>query len=241
MALKNLSHIRLQHQKRITEVTSVISHQLKTPLAGIKSSLEVLLSGDLGELTKDQREYLQLTLNDTEKMIILVKNLLDASRIDEKHMHLNIEMVQVGTIAQSVINNLSSFARAKNTELTLVVGSDIPAIKIDATKIQEVISNIIYNAIRYNKGKGLVTVTLEKKGKYILFSCRDTGIGIASGEKRKIFSKYYRSPRVVDIATDGSGLGLFISKAIITQSGGKIWFSSKNGEGTTFYFTLPIQ
>ena len=228
------------NEKKITEVTSVISHQLKTPLAGIKSSLEVLLSGDLGPLTKGQKEYLELTLSGTVKMIQLVKNLLDASRIDEKRMKLNSERSDFVALVEEVIHDLSSFARAKNSNITLAVEGVIPALTIDKTRVQQVINNLIYNAIRYTKGRGDIKISIGRDSRNVLFACRDNGVGISDKEKKKIFTKYYRSPRVVALATDGSGLGLFISRAIIMQSGGKIWFSSKLGRGTTFHFTLPI-
>lgn len=228
-------------EKKITEVTSVISHQLKTPLAGIKSSLEILLSGDVGPLTKSQREYLELTLAGSLKMIQLVKNLLDASRIDENRMKLTVEKTDLILLIQGVIDDLSSFARAKNSSIDFSVNGEIPLIRIDATRIQQVVSNLIYNAIRYTKGKGDIRVSVRRDGDAILFTCADNGIGIPDKEKKKIFTKFYRSPRVVALATDGSGLGLFISKAIIMRSGGKIWFTSKLGKGTIFYFMLPIR
>lgn len=228
------------HEKKITEVTSVISHQLKTPLSGIKSSLEVLLSGDLGPLTKTQREYLELTLVGSIKMIQLIKNLLDASRIDENKMLLSTEKTDFVKLVQEVVYDLSSFAKAKNSSISLSVKGDIPFLFIDPTRVQQVVTNLVYNAIRYTKGKGDLRITIERDRNKIIFACADDGVGILGKEKNKIFTKFYRSPRVVALATDGSGLGLFISKAIIEQSGGTIWFTSRPGRGTTFYFTLPV-
>ncbi len=233
--------IREDTTQRITEVTSVISHQLKTPLAGIKSSLEVLLSGDLCALDVKQREYLALALDGANKMIGLVKNLLDASRIDEGRMQLASLPTDLGALAQDVVDDLATFAQAKNTTLSLALEDHLPKISVDTVKIHEVISNIIYNAIRYSKGKGTVAVAVRRDGNDILFSCADTGIGIGEGDKNKIFSKFYRSPDVSALAPDGSGLGLYISKAIVEKSGGKIWFESEAGRGSTFLFSLPIQ
>ncbi|MEK7649939.1 MAG: HAMP domain-containing sensor histidine kinase [Patescibacteria group bacterium] len=232
---------REETTQRITEVTSVISHQLKTPLAGIKSSLEVLLSGDLGDVTAKQREYLVLALDGANKMIGLVKNLLDASRIDEGRMQLAPEPTDIGALAKAVVDDLATFAQAKNTTLSITLEENLPKTSVDTLKIHEVINNIVYNAIRYSKGKGAVIVSVRRDGHDILFSCEDTGIGIAEGDKEKIFSKFYRSPDVSALAPDGSGLGLYISKAIVEKSGGKIWFESAEGRGSTFSFSLPIQ
>src|SRR3989344_336478 len=208
-------HSKLKDRKHIiSEITSIISHQLKSPLSGIKSSLELILAGEVGPLVKQQREYLTLTLNQTEKLITIVKN---------------------------VIDELLPLAQAKNSAISFRAGDHIPHIHIDPIKIHQVVYNIIDNAIHYNKGKGSIDVQLVKKGKYILFSCRDQGIGISKKEASKIFTKYFRSKQVMDILTDGTGLGLFISKAIIKKSGGNIWFESKLNKGTVFYFTLPVK
>jgi len=228
-----------QGYAKLTDVTSVISHQLKTPLAGMKSSLEVLLAGDLGEISKEQKEYIQLTLGNVNKMILLVKDLLDVSRIDEDRFVLKPEKSNVVELVKDAIGELSTFAQAKNTEIVLDAEPDIPPLTIDAIKIKQVIDNILYNAIRYNKGKGRIEITLKNNDGTVLLSCKDNGVGISEEDKKMIFNKYYRSPRVISLAPDGTGLGLYISKAIIEKSGGTIWFESLEGKGTIFYFTLP--
>jgi signal transduction histidine kinase len=225
----------------ITEVSSVISHQLKTPLAAIKSSLEVLLSGDLGDITKEQRDYVEVALTSSQRMIDLVKDFLDASRIEENKFQIHKERVDLVHIVTLVVDGLKMFADAKNTSITLQSEDNIPHIMADPTKIQEVINNLIINAVRYSRGKGLVNISLKKEGDSVLFSCKDAGVGISPEEKDKIFSKYYRGQRGVALSPDGTGLGLFISKAIVEQSGGRIWYESEVDKGTTFYFTLPIQ
>lgn len=230
-----------QHEHAITEVTSIISHQLKTPLAGIKSSLEVILSGDLGPLSKDQKEYLELTLIGTEKMIGLVRELLDASRIDEGRFELHPVPTDIVAIVRGVVDDLTMFGQAKNTTISFHSVGVVPPLNIDPTKIREVVSNIIYNAIRYSRGKGTINVSLEKKGSDVEFSCQDHGIGIVPEHQKKVFTKFYRSPEALALATEGSGLGLYIAKAIIEASGGAIWFRSTIGVGSIFYFTLPIQ
>jgi signal transduction histidine kinase len=232
---------RIATNQQISEATSVISHQLKTPLSGIKSSLEILLSKDLGELNKDQKEYLELTLLGVTKMITLVKNILDASRIDEDRLVLNRKPADIAKIVEEVINDLATFAQAKNTEIKFVKGDTIPNINIDALKMKQVIENIVFNAIRYNKGKGMIEIYLQKKDDMAQLSCKDNGISIDEEEKKHIFSKFYRSPQVMALAPDGTGLGLYISKAIVEKHDGYIWFDSKKGDGTTFYISLPIK
>jgi len=223
-----------------TDAKSVVAHQLKAPLAGIKSALEVVLSGDLGPLTKDQEEYLELTFDSVERIIILVKELLDVAQIDEDGLQLEQEQAQLSILVKEVVDRLKVFAEAKNTHLMLQIEDD-SAISIDVMKVRQVVHNLVMNAILYNVGKGSVTVTLRRQGDQIIFSCSDNGIGIREQNKDKVFAKFYRSQKARLVVPDGSGLGLFISKAFIERSGGKIWFESKENSGTTFYFMLPIK
>ena len=195
---------------KISEVTSIISHQLKTPLAGIKSSLEVLLSGDLGELAGPQREYVSLALDSSQKMIALVKNLLESSKIDEDRLELKQQKTNIAILVKAVVSELAPFAQAKNTNIDVELDKDLPELMIDSVKIHEVIENIVFNAIRYSKGKGAIKLTLKHDGDRIVFACRDIGVGISDEDRKKIFSKFYRSPRVMALAPDGSGLGLYI-------------------------------
>ena len=132
-------------------------------------------------------------------------------------------------------------AKVKNCELSFHLPESLPLVNVDPIKIREVISNLISNAINYNKRKGLVKVSLSKLGKRVVFCCQDTGIGITQKEKNKMFTKFFRSERAIPLITSGSGLGLFISKAIVKKSGGKIWFESKIGKGSIFCFSFPIK
>src|SRR3989344_5473542 len=140
--MKPKKTLPLQSEKKITEVTSVIAHQLKSPLAGIKSSIEVLLSGDLGKLTPEQEEYLRLAHAGAGKMIQLVKNLLDASRIDENKMVLERHPSDFAALVKAVIADLTALASAKNTTISLDIPEPLPTISMDTTKIQEEVNNI---------------------------------------------------------------------------------------------------
>lgn len=232
---KNLTEYKL------TEVVSVVSHQLKTPLSAIKGYLEVLMSEDLGKLTPKQQEYLEDALENTNQMISLVRDILDVARIEANLMEMKPKLTNLEKIVKETVEEFSFLARAKNCDLSLKVFNKLPSLNIDPIKIKQVVTNIISNAILYNKRKGTVKVSLQKKGKKALFCCQDTGIGITKEEKTKIFTKFYRSERAFVRQTSGSGLGLFISKAIIEKSGGKIWFESQNGKGSIFCFSLPMK
>jgi len=232
---------RENEEYKLTEVVSTVSHQLKTPLSAIKGYIEVLLSGDLGNLNKQQEEYLKDVLENTRQMISLVTDLLEVTRIEADKIELRPKETDLIKLAKETLEEFSFLARARNCTLSLRVSNVIPNVNVDPVKIKEVMANLISNAINYNKRKGTVEVRLRKRGKEVIFSCADTGIGITEEEKDKIFTKFYRSERAVSLVTSGSGLGLFISKAIIEKSGGKVWFESVPGKKTVFYFSLPIK
>jgi signal transduction histidine kinase len=224
-----------------TEVASVISHQFKTPLAGIRSSLEVVIAGDLGPLTDEQHEYLSFAFENTGQLVLLVKDLLDVSRIDEGKFKVRKEPANLPSIIRSVVSDVSLFAKARNAHLTFNVVGEIPPTVLDAVKIREVVHNIVMNAIHYNIKKGDIVVTLERKGDTVLFTCADNGIGIPEKDRAKVFSRFHRGGQAIELSPDGSGLGLHIAKAIVEASGGKIWFDSEVDKGTTFYVSLPLQ
>ena len=226
---------------KLTEVVSVVSHQLKTPLSAIKGYLEVLISEELGGLTEKQKEYLEDALENTKQMINLVRDILDVARVEADKMEMKPSLTDITKIVEETVKDFSFLARARNCELFLETQEKVPLINIDPIKIKQVITNIISNAVIYNRRKGKVMVSLSRQGKKIIFCCKDTGIGITREEKSKIFTKFYRSDRAFVCETAGSGLGLFISKAIIKKSGGKIWFESQKDKGSTFCFSLPIK
>lgn len=226
---------------KFAEVISIVSHQLKTPLSGVKGYLEVLISKDLGRINQEQEEYLKNALENIDRLIRLVQDLLDVSQIEEGKMEFRLKLTNLEAIIREVIKEFSSLAEAKNCIISFESKEKIPLLNIDRLKIKQVVSNLVFNAIVYHKRKGKVELSIERKGDKVLFCCKDNGIGIAGSEKKKIFKKFYRSEKAITLITGGSGLGLFISKAIIEKSGGKIWFVSKKDKGSVFCFSLPIE
>jgi signal transduction histidine kinase len=128
----------------------------------------------------------------------------------------------------------------KNLKFKFKKPKGLPKVRVDIEKISLAIQNLLENAIRYNKIGGEIELVLKKKDSEIEFSIRDTGIGIPKNQQERIFTKFFRAPNALKLETEGSGLGLFIVKNIIEAHGGRIWFESEEGKGTTFYFTLPV-
>lgn len=227
---------------KISEVISVIAHQLRHPISVIKGYLEALISEDLGKINQKQKEYIQDALQNVQRMAGQVNYLLDVSRIEEGSYEVTLKVFSLEDVTKSVIEDLALWIEAINCEVLFESPKKpLPRVLADPIKIRHVVENLITNAIKYKKaGRGSVRVFLEKKGRSILFNCRDNGIGIPREDFKKIFTKFYRSEEAMEIDPSGFGLGLYLNKAAIELSGGKIWFSKNKDFGITFYFTLPI-
>ncbi|MBZ9572448.1 PAS domain S-box protein [Patescibacteria group bacterium] len=225
-----------------TEFVSLSAHQLRTPLSAIKWTLRMLLDGDLGEITKEQRDFLKKTYRSNERMINLINDLLNVARIEEGRYIYRPIFANIEEIVRSVINSFNEEIERKNIKFEFKkLEKKLPKILIDTEKMKVVIENLLDNAIRYTFPGGQVTVSLKYAKKEIEFSIEDTGVGIPEDQQERVFTKFFRAANVMRMETEGTGLGLFTTKNIIEAHGGKIWFESKENKGTTFYFTLPVK
>ncbi|MFH1180852.1 MAG: ATP-binding protein [bacterium] len=225
-----------------TEFVSLAAHQLRTPLSAIKWTLKMLLDGDVGEITAEQREIVNKSYQSTERMIDLVNDLLNTTKIEEGRYLFSPNLVDIEPICRNVIALLGPSAKRKKISLKLVAPfKSLPKVKADTEKLKLAIQNLIDNSIRYTLPGGKIKVSLAGSKKEIEFYVQDNGVGIPQRQKERVFSKFFRADNVLRIDTEGSGLGLFIAKNIIEAHGGKIWFESREGEGATFHFTLPAK
>ncbi len=222
-----------------TEFVSVASHQLRSPLSGIKWLIELVLN-DTGKLKPDQREYLEEIDTSNERMIQLVEDLLDVSRIETgRKFTIEKKDFDVIPVLDDLLKEMARLSQQK--QVSVSVAGSMPKsllINADQEKIREVFKNLISNAIKYTLKDGHVTVGYAHNGEEDVFSVKDDGIGIPQAEQKKIFEKFFRAGNVARVDAEGTGLGLYIAKAIVEGHGGKIWFESKEGRGTTFFFSL---
>lgn len=224
-----------------SEVISIVAHQLKDPLSVIKGYLEMLLSEDFGRINLKQREYLQDALETVKKLTETAENLLDVSRIEEAKLKVELFPIALEEITRNIVSEFDIWARASNCQIIFKSPKRLPKVLADPVRVRQAIENLIANALTYKSpGRGRVEISLIKKGREILFACQDNGIGIPKKDFKKVFTKFYRSEKAVEMDPSGSGLGLYVSKAIVELSGGKIWFEKNKEAGITFYFTLPI-
>jgi PAS domain S-box-containing protein len=224
-----------------TEFVSISAHQLRTPLSAIKWTLKMLLDGDLGQINKDQREFIGKTYESNEKMINLINDLLNVTRIEEGRYLYSPVPADLCKIIKSMVNNYSDEASKKDITLTLIpTEHKPPKISLDVEKIQLAFQNLIENAIRYTHANGKVTVSVNYDKKKIVVCVKDSGIGVPKDQKNRIFTKFFRGANVIKMETEGSGLGLFITKNVIESHGGRVWFESKEGQGSSFCFSIPV-
>jgi signal transduction histidine kinase len=225
-----------------TDFVSLSSHQLRTPLSAVKWFTEILLTQRAGKLSKKQLEYLQEIHRSNERAIALVNDLLQVSRVQEKKIHLDlVEMDMPSLVSEVVEANRAAMTNNSITYNFEIVKGPLPRIFVDKIKTRRILQILITNAVKYTPRGGRLEVKLKNGNDQMECSIADTGVGIPADEQGRVFEKFFRSSNAIKIQTDGTGLGLFIAKALVEAQKGKIWFDSAEGKGTTFYFSLPVK
>lgn len=225
-----------------TEFVSLAAHQLRTPLSAIKWSLQMLLGGDMGMVPNTQKELLSKTYESNERMITLVNDLLNVTKIESGKTLHQPSLVQIEDVVAGQVQLYTADAERRGITLSYIRPEEkLPKVLVDEEQIGIVIQNLIDNALHYSPQGGRVTVALAHDIKEVRVSVQDEGLGIPQEEQPKVFEKFFRASNVKKVHTEGSGLGLYITKYIVEIHGGKIWFTSTESQGTTFTFTLPVK
>lgn len=222
------------------DILSIVAHQLKTPLGSMRWNLEGLMESDTVGTSAEIAEVVRDVYSANSRLIALVDDLINASRIDQRKVSNKPEMVKVKEVVEATIKELDFQAQQKRVGLTVNLTSLTP-VMIDPKRLREVLQNLISNAIKYNRVNGNITIDDKFDGEKIEISIRDTGIGIPETDLPKIFSRSFRAKNAMESEIDGSGLGLFVAKSFVEDWGGIISCKSQVGQGTVIAFTIPLQ
>jgi len=236
--LQDLTRIRRLETVR-RDFISNISHELRTPLAALKALVETLLAGALDDPPVAKR-FLADAESEVDALTQMVEELLELTRIESGMVPLQLSPTPVVDVVMPAIDRLRPQAERLNLNMKIDLPEDLPLVMSDASRAQQVVGNLVHNAIKFTPDGGKITVKAEAEDEEaaVLFYVRDTGVGIPSIELPRIFERFYKADRAR--SGGGTGLGLAIARHLVQAHGGRIWAKSKEGKGSTFYFTLPI-
>jgi len=224
-----------------SEFVSLASHQMRTPLSTVSWYAEMLLDGDAGVINEEQKKYLQEIYDSNKRMTDLVNCLLNVSRIEMGTFMVKPADIKIEEIADSLLQELNIQIDTRQLKIIKEYEEDLPIIKADPNLIRIILQNILSNAVKYTAPEGFIKVEIFSRPNDLMIKVTDNGYGIPKVQQEKIFNKLFRADNVKDKVTDGNGLGLYIAKSIVEQSGGKIWFESEENKGTTFFVILPLE
>lgn len=241
---RDITHL-IEVDRLKTEFVATVSHELRTPMTSIKGYVDIMLMGATGELTEQQRNFLNVVRSNTERLNILVNDLLDVSRIEAGKLDLSFQPIDLRKIFDEARQTIEKRKRedAKEFSVEIDTAENLPMVYGDKDRVLQIINNLVMNAYNYTPSGGKVLIRASTIAPdFVQIDIQDNGIGIPPEEHERVFERFYRGENPLVLATAGTGLGLSIVKQLVEMHKGKIWFESTGvpGEGTTFSFTLPV-
>jgi two-component system phosphate regulon sensor histidine kinase PhoR len=236
MLFQDLTRLRRLETVRSDFIANV-SHELRTPLASLQALSETLQEGAL-EDPANGRRFLGLMQTEIDTIDQIIRELLELSMIESGKVPLAVQPVQPASLWSRVVTRMQLQAERNGLRLENKCPEDLRAVTADPVRIEQVMINLLHNAIKFTPPGGLITVSAKAQGSEVLFSVRDTGVGISSEDLSRIFERFYKADR--SRSGGGTGLGLAIARHIMESHGGRIWAESAEGKGSTFFFTLPV-
>jgi signal transduction histidine kinase len=231
-----------------SEFVSMVSHELKNPMQSIKGFSQLMANGTAGPINESQQQFLGTVLSNVERMITIVSDLTDVTRIESGRLQLSLKPLQFGDVIEEVVRSMQEAYNSKEQALQVETPATLPIVQGDTVRLTQILTNLVSNAHKYSPRGGLVTLRAfpEKNvwdpqgpAEVLHVSIQDTGYGIAPDDQKRLFTKFFRADNNKSEAP-GTGLGLNIVKQMVELGGGQVWFESDLGRGSTFHFTIPI-
>jgi signal transduction histidine kinase len=229
-----------QADRAKSEFVSFVSHELRTPMTSIRGYADMLGKEMVGPLTPQQEDFVHTIRNNVERMQVLVSDLQDVSRIETGQLRLETKPTTLVGAVAGALQATQAQMEARSQQLVVEVPADLPPVRADPARLTQILINLLSNATKYTPEGGSVSVRAWLNGKYAHCSVSDTGIGISSEDRARLFTKFFRSEDPAVREVPGTGLGLCIVKSLVELQGGEIGVESQPGEGSTFTFTLPV-
>lgn len=221
-----------------SEFISLASHQLRTPITAVSWNAEMLLGGDVGPLNKEQKDIIERIHESGKNMSELVGGFLEIEKIEAGGFVIEKGDVDIVQTSESVVGELASQIADKKLHVVKKYGDAVPHLSMGTKTARIILQNLLTNAIKYTPAEGAVEITIEKSAGGVTISVKDNGYGIPENAKSRIFTKLFRADNAREKEPTGTGLGLYLLKSLVDKLGGKVWFESKEGVGSTFYVTL---
>ncbi|HEX5456522.1 MAG TPA: HAMP domain-containing sensor histidine kinase [Candidatus Saccharimonadales bacterium] len=218
------------------EFISMASHQLRTPLTSVKGYMSMVIEGDAGKLTKQQQTLLNQAFVSSQRMVYLIADLLNVSRLKTGKFVIDAQPADLGEVVKGELDQLTETAKGKKIELKYDRPKKLPKLMLDETKVRQVVMNFIDNAIYYTRSGGHIKVTVAEDESHVYFTVKDDGIGVPKEDQKHLFNKFFRAGNARNARPDGTGLGLFMAKKVVDAQGGSILFESTEGKGSMFGF-----
>jgi signal transduction histidine kinase/putative methionine-R-sulfoxide reductase with GAF domain len=237
-----------------TEFIGTVSHELRTPMTSIKGFTQLLTMGNLGPVNETQKEFLNIIQSNAERMIAIINDLLDITKIETGSVELEIRPIHVAETLSKVLLDLQAKVHERQQTLTLSLPAGLPLVRADAHRFNQILFNLVSNAVKYTPRGGSITIEARevsaeavpederdglRPGRYIQIDVRDTGVGIAPDDVPRIWERFYRTENPLKVEAGGTGLGLSLVKPLVRLLGGRIWVESQINVGSTFSFVLP--
>jgi len=223
-----------------TEFVSTVSHELRTPLTSIKGSLHLLLSDPALQLDATQRQLVDISVKNTDRLIRLITNILDISKIEAGHIQLELGMHRAEEFISIAVDGIVAFAESRGIAIEREIADDLPPVRVDVDRMVQVVTNLLSNAIKFSPQGSTVTVTASRAGRRFELRVADRGRGIAAEDMGKLFKKFQQLDGSNVRSVGGTGLGLAICRGIVEEHGGSIGVESQLGRGTTFTVAMPL-